>query len=89
MAILKMKYGVISADDHVQEAPDVWTNRMSKAKFGDDIPHIVELPDGTPDLGLGRQRARIRRPGAHRRGQSQGANLGRSAPLPPTSLPSV
>src|SRR5215813_4324646 len=25
---LKMKYGVISADDHVQEAPDVWTNRM-------------------------------------------------------------
>ena len=47
MAILKMKYGVVSADDHVQEAPDVWTNRMSKAKFGDDIPHIVELPDGT------------------------------------------
>ena len=38
MAILKMKYGVISADDHVQEAPDVWTKRMSKAKFGDDIP---------------------------------------------------
>ena len=37
MATLMMKYGVIPADDHVQEAPDVWTKRMSKAKFGDDI----------------------------------------------------
>ena len=27
MATLKMKYGVISADDHVQEAPDVWTKQ--------------------------------------------------------------
>jgi predicted TIM-barrel fold metal-dependent hydrolase len=53
MATLKMKYGVISADDHVQEAPDVWTNRMSKAKFGDDIPHIVDLPDGSQTWSLG------------------------------------
>lgn len=53
MATLKMKYGVVSADDHIQEAPDVWTNRMSKAKFGDDIPHIVELPDGTQTWSLG------------------------------------
>lgn len=53
MATLKMKYGVVSADDHVQEAPDVWTNRMSKAKFGDDIPHIVELPDGSQTWALG------------------------------------
>ena len=53
MAILKMKYGVVSADDHVQEAADVWTNRMSKAKFGDDIPHIVELPDGAQTWALG------------------------------------
>ena len=53
MATLKMQYGVVSADDHIQEAPDVWTNRMSKAKFGDDIPHIVELPDGTQTWSLG------------------------------------
>jgi predicted TIM-barrel fold metal-dependent hydrolase len=53
MATLDMKYGVISADDHVQEAPDVWTNRMSKAKFGDDIPHIVELPEGSQTWALG------------------------------------
>ena len=53
MATLKMKYGVVSADDHIQEAPDVWTSRMSKAKFGDDIPHIIELPDGTQTWSLG------------------------------------
>ena len=53
MATLMMKYGVISADDHVQEAPDVWTNRMSKAKFGDEIPHIVDLPDGSQTWALG------------------------------------
>ena len=53
MATLKMKFGVISADDHVQEAPDVWTNRMSKTKFGDDIPHIVDLPDGSQTWALG------------------------------------
>jgi predicted TIM-barrel fold metal-dependent hydrolase len=53
MTTLKMKYGVISADDHVQEAPDVWTNRMSKAKFGDAIPHIIELPDGSQTWSLG------------------------------------
>ena len=47
MATLKLKYGAISSDDHIQEAPDVWTNRMSKAKFGDDIPHIAEQPDGS------------------------------------------
>ena len=53
MATLKMKYGVISADDHVQEAPDVWTNRMSRARFGDDIPHVVDLPDGSQTWVLG------------------------------------
>ena len=47
MATLKLKYGVISTDEHIQEAPDVWTDRMSKAKFGDDIPHIQEQPDGS------------------------------------------
>ena len=47
MPKLKLKYGVISTDEHIQEAPDVWTNRMSKAKFGDDIPQIREMEDGT------------------------------------------
>ena len=80
MATLKMKYGVISADDHVQEAPDVWTNRMSKAKFGDEIPHIVELPDGSQTWALGATR---KDSAAWRAslGSKQKCELGRSAPF--------
>ncbi len=47
MATLKLKYGVISTDEHIQEAADTWTGRMSKDKYGDDIPHIGDMPDGT------------------------------------------
>ena len=36
----------ISADDHVMEHPDVWTSRMSKARWGDRIPHLEAQPDG-------------------------------------------
>jgi predicted TIM-barrel fold metal-dependent hydrolase len=43
---MDLKYEVISVDDHVQEHPEVWTKRMSKAKFGDRIPHIAKGPDG-------------------------------------------
>jgi len=42
---MKLKYGFISTDEHVQEHPEVWTKRMSKAKWGDRIPH-VERGDG-------------------------------------------
>ena len=31
---------IIDADSHLAEAPDVWTARMSKAKWGDAIPHL-------------------------------------------------
>ena len=47
MTTLELKFGVVSTDEHIQEDRDVWTNRMSAARFGDDIPHIAELPDGT------------------------------------------
>ena len=40
-------YNVISADDHVQEHPEVWTSRMSKGKWGDRIPQVQRQPDGT------------------------------------------
>jgi len=30
----------ISADEHVQEHPEVWTKRMSRAKWGERIPHV-------------------------------------------------
>ena len=40
-------YRVISTDDHLMEAADSYTSRMSKAKWGDKIPQIKENGDGT------------------------------------------
>jgi predicted TIM-barrel fold metal-dependent hydrolase len=40
------KYGFISVDEHVQEEPDLWKERLARAKFADRIPHIEETPDG-------------------------------------------
>jgi uncharacterized protein len=37
---------IISAVDHVVEPPDTWTQRLSKAKFGDRIPHLERSRDG-------------------------------------------
>ena len=42
-----MKYRVVSTDDHLQEAPHTWTARMSKKKWGDKIPQVKEVGDGT------------------------------------------
>jgi len=39
--------GFVSADDHVVEAADVWTSRLSKSRWGDRIPHLADLPDGS------------------------------------------
>ena len=39
--------GLISVDDHVQETPELWTRRLSKAKWGDRLPHLETRPDGT------------------------------------------
>jgi predicted TIM-barrel fold metal-dependent hydrolase len=36
----------ISADEHVQEPPDLWTRRLSKKKWGDRIPHLQRQADG-------------------------------------------
>ena len=41
-----MKYGFISADDHAQEHPRVWTSRMSKTKWGERIPQLRDESDG-------------------------------------------
>src|SRR5215471_11928061 len=42
---MDLRYGLISVDDHVLEHPRVWEERLSKAKWGDRIPH-VELSNG-------------------------------------------
>jgi predicted TIM-barrel fold metal-dependent hydrolase len=39
--------GFISADDHVQEHPNVWTQRLSKTRWGDRIPQLRRLENGT------------------------------------------
>jgi len=44
---MEMKFGFISVDDHVLEHPEVWTQRLSKAKWGNRIPHIERQADGS------------------------------------------
>ncbi len=51
-----MEYRVISTDDHLQEAPHTWTARMSKAKWGDKVPHVAPNGDGTDSWYIDGQR---------------------------------
>jgi predicted TIM-barrel fold metal-dependent hydrolase len=44
---MELKYGVISADDHVCEHAEVWTERMSKQKWGSRVPHVEAQADGS------------------------------------------
>ena len=53
---MELKYGFISADDHVQEHPAVWTSRLSKQKWGERIPHIEEHADGRQSWVIDGQR---------------------------------
>jgi predicted TIM-barrel fold metal-dependent hydrolase len=39
------EYRVISSDDHLFEAPDLWTSRLGH-KYGDRVPRIVRLESG-------------------------------------------
>jgi uncharacterized protein len=39
--------GIISTDDHVVEHPNVWTQRLSKERWGDRIPHLERGSDGS------------------------------------------
>jgi uncharacterized protein len=40
---MEIRYGLISSDSHGQLGKDAYTTRMSRAKWGDRIPHIVEV----------------------------------------------
>ena len=42
---MELKYGLISCDSHAQPDKDAFTSRMSKAKWGDAIPHLAETTD--------------------------------------------
>jgi predicted TIM-barrel fold metal-dependent hydrolase len=40
-------FKLISADDHVQEPPDLWSERLSKKTWGDRAPRVAMQPDGS------------------------------------------
>ena len=42
---MKIQHGLISADSHGQLEKDAYLKRMSRAKWGDLIPHIAEVTD--------------------------------------------
>src|SRR5690242_12206331 len=42
---MEIKFGLISSDSHGQLGKDAYTSRMSNAKWGDRIPHIIEVRD--------------------------------------------
>lgn len=42
---MRLKFGVISSDSHGQLDKDAFTKRMSKKKFGERIPQLVETSD--------------------------------------------
>jgi uncharacterized protein len=41
---------IIDTDTHAVEAPDLWTSRMSKARWGDRIPHVRYVPELNSDV---------------------------------------
>jgi predicted TIM-barrel fold metal-dependent hydrolase len=43
---VELKYGLISVDDHVLERPNLWTDRLSRGRWGDRIPHLERASDG-------------------------------------------
>ena len=40
MSVLAKEYKVIDTDTHVIEPYDLWTSRLSTAKWGDKVPHV-------------------------------------------------
>ena len=56
---MELKHGFISADDHVQEHPEVWTSRMSKQKWGGRIPHVEKQADGSESWVIDGQRVSL------------------------------
>ncbi len=42
---MDIKYGLFSCDSHAQLDRDAWTKRLSKEKWGERIPQIVEVSE--------------------------------------------
>src|ERR1700716_2122800 len=43
---VKLKYGLISVDDHVLEPPHLWTERLSSSTWGERVPHVEQSDAG-------------------------------------------
>lgn len=43
---MKFTHGLISVDDHIQEPPNLWTDRVSNKQFGERIPHLERDANG-------------------------------------------
>ena len=51
---MEIKHGLISSDSHGQLGKDAYTSRMSKTKWGDRIPHVIEVRDDKFDFPVDR-----------------------------------
>src|SRR5262245_57158171 len=46
-SVMDLKFGSISAAEHVPHHPEAWADRRSRAKWGDRIPRLERQADGT------------------------------------------
>ena len=51
---MEMKHGLISSDSHGQLCKDAYTSRMSRAKWGDRIPRVIEVREEKFDFPVER-----------------------------------
>jgi hypothetical protein len=51
---MEIKYGLISSDSHGQLGKDAYTRRMSRTKWGDRVPHVVEVREEKFDFPVER-----------------------------------
>ena len=67
-------------DTHLVDVPDIWTTRLSAAKWGDDIPHVVRTQSGGGVWLVGGQPAMRGGGGMPKRGDQGGKADDGSAP---------
>jgi uncharacterized protein len=51
---MEIKYGLISSDSHGQLGKNAYTSRMSSSKWGDRVPHVVEVREEKFDFPVER-----------------------------------
>ena len=54
---LAERFAIIDADTHISEPPDLWTSRISTARWGDLVPHVKREEDGSDRWYFGKIRS--------------------------------